>query len=103
MWAKDQLVGYLATRVQVWWTVVGPFWRRRGVEPTEKVEWLVSFVRSDPRDHLDGWEDGMTEGADSQIEEWDAGQFTLSNEEVVRVEWLDEPEATGVRAEHGWG
>lgn len=103
LWAGDQLAGYLATRVQVWWTVTGPFWRRRGVDPTEKVEWLLSYVRSDPRDHADGWDDGITNGVDAQIDEWDAGRFTLGHGEVVRVEWLEGPEASNIRAEYGWG
>ena|SRR6266571_4371864 len=75
LWAGEQLVGYLATRVQVWWTVIGPFWRRRGVDPAEKVEWLLSYVRSDPRDHADGWDDGIIDDVGAQVDEWDDGKI----------------------------
>jgi hypothetical protein len=102
LWAGDQLVGYLATSVQVWWTISGPFWRRSGGQPTEKVERLISYVRRDPRDHADGWDDGVTDGVDWRVEEWDSGRFTHGRDEVLRIEWLENPDADGLRERHGW-
>jgi hypothetical protein len=36
-------VGRLWTRVQVWWTVEGHLWWRRGVDAREHLEWFFEF------------------------------------------------------------
>src|SRR5436190_22863940 len=39
----DRLAGNLVTRVEVWWTTEGPWWRRRDVRHVERVGGLITF------------------------------------------------------------
>jgi len=49
---SDIEVGYLWSRVVVWWTVAGPFWRRRHIDPREQMEWFLEFDESPADDGL---------------------------------------------------
>lgn len=95
------LVGHLVTRVQVWWIVVGHLWWRRGVDPVEKMEWLLSWV---PGQSGGFGETGYVDGVDDvepMIEELGVDRFDLQGVSY-RVEWLQGAEAGAVWAEYGW-
>jgi hypothetical protein len=93
-----RLIGHLVTRVQTWWTVEGPFWRRRYVEPTEVIDWLLSY--SDPDDGF--LDDSISETAlAEELQDWDAGRWIV-NDQAVRLEWLHGPEAEEARRRNSW-
>jgi hypothetical protein len=100
----DVLAGHLATRVDVLWTVAGPFWRRRHIDPLERVEWVLVFQPGANRygyqrvvDKLEIEEDEL----EAVLEEWDANRFQLIGP-VLQLEWLDGSEADAAWAEYGW-
>jgi hypothetical protein len=85
----------LATHVEVLWTVVGPFWRRRDIDPLERPEWVLVFEPGADRygnqsavDKIEIDEISL-EGV---LEEWDANRFQLTGP-VLQLEWLQGPEA----------
>ncbi|MDQ1726890.1 MAG: hypothetical protein QOK14_935 [Frankiaceae bacterium] len=99
----DELVGIVATRVQVWWTIVGPWWRHRGVRPVEIVEWLLTFEDTTwPARHSDGWDDGVEEDIDGLVAERIAGRFTYAGI-ALRAEWLIGNDAVAAYDRYGWG
>ena len=91
------LAAHLLTRVDVWWTIEGPWWRRRHVNPQERIEWLLDFQPGFDLAHVDGWDDGI----DGDAAELDDGRFTYVGR-TVRVAWLSGPEAEEQFALHGW-
>jgi hypothetical protein len=93
----ELLVGQLLARTNVWWTVRGPFWRRRYEDPVERVEWFVTFEAGVPEAHPDGWDDGV----DADVSDLAAGQFRYRGK-AWRVDWLPEYEAASALAAHGW-
>lgn len=98
----DVLVGHLVTRVQVWWTVVGQLWRRRGVDPVEKVEWLLAVApgeshRFGGRDYVDD----VQHDTDALIEELSADRFDLWGR-AYRLEWSRGVDAVAAWDQYGW-
>lgn len=99
IWSGDVLVGTLTTRVQQWRHSEGPFWRRRAVRYAEGLEWFVSYARRDPKDHPDGYDDGVIVNEDAlahEIQMLDDDRFVLPTGETTRLEWLDGDEATRI-------
>ena len=95
-------VGYLSIRVQAWFTVVGPWWRRRWVNPRWGVEWLLGFAEPyDGLHHRAGppFEDGV-ELADSDVlNELAADTFRL-NGDAYSLRWIDRDAWPQVWDEH---
>src|SRR6266568_4155529 len=83
-WDDDVLVGYLATRVQIWWTAEGRWWRRRYVNPVERPEFLLSVLGSgEPSRYVDG----VAGDVGSVIEEWGCGTFRYGGW-TLTLRWL---------------
>ena len=100
----DVRVGHLATHVDVLWTVVGPFWRRRDIDPLERPEWVLVFEPGADRygnqrvvDKIEIDEISL-EGV---LKAWDANRVQLTGP-VLQLEWLEGPEADAAWAEYGW-
>lgn len=93
----DTLAAHLFTRVNVWWTVEGPWWRRREGNPQERVEWFLDFQPDFDLAHPDGWDDGV----DADAAELDDGRFIYGGR-TLRVAWLSGPEADQQLALHNW-
>ncbi len=91
------LAGHMLTRVNVWWAVQGPWWRRREVDPQERVEWFLEFEAGFDLAHPDGWDDGV----DVDPAELDQDCF-LWRGRRLRVVWLDGGEAEQEFCLHGW-
>lgn len=84
----DRLAAHLLTRVNEWWTTEGLWWRRRNVNPQERVEWLLTFQPGFDLAHPDGWADGV----DAAVPDLDQGYF-LYRGRRLRVVWLTGQEA----------
>lgn len=93
----DVIAAHLLTRVNVWWTMAGPWWRRRHVDPQERVEWLLDFQPGFDLAHHDGWADGV----DAAVDELDQDHF-LYRGQRLRVVWLGGQEAEERFSLHGW-
>jgi hypothetical protein len=93
----DVLAGHLLTRVNVWWTTHGPWWRRRGVDPQERVEWYLDFQPGFELAHPSGWDDGV----DADPAELDQDYFQFRGRRL-RVVWLDGGEAEEKFRLNGW-
>jgi hypothetical protein len=93
----DRLVGHLTTRVDIWWTTEGPWWRRRDVRPEERVEWFLDYERAEPLAHPDGWNDGIAR----DVKDLDQDEFYLQGR-TLRVQWLEGPEAEKGLTARGW-
>jgi hypothetical protein len=83
--------------VNVWWTSEGPWWRRRSVNPQERIEWLLNFEPDFDLAHPDGWDDGI----DTDATELDKVNF-LYRGRTLRVVWLQGHEAEEQFAVNGW-
>ena len=84
----DEFAAHLLTRVSVWWASAGPWWRRRQVNPQERVEWLLDFKPGFDLAHPDGWSDGI----DAAVDELDHDYFMFRGRRL-RVVWLEGQEA----------
>ena len=93
----DALAAHLLTRVNVWWTTEGPWWRRREVNPQERVEWFLDFQPDFDLAHPGGWDDGV----DVDAAELDDDRFIYLGR-TLRVAWLSGTEAKEQFALHGW-
>jgi hypothetical protein len=91
---NEELVGLLATRVQIWWTTEGRCWRRRHVDPVELPEWLILTTNAEGQVVGDLFDDGivMEENLDQELRDWAVGRFRLRGE-VLALEWMDGEEA----------
>lgn len=96
MYDGDRHIANLVTRVQVWWTVGGPWWRRRAVRPVERVEWFLTFERDYEHGHPSGWDDGV----DADPEELDRSEFCYLGR-TLRLVWLSGDEADVHVSTHG--
>lgn len=93
----EHCVAHLLTRVNVWWTVEGPWWRRRHVDPQERVEWHLDFEPGIDFAHADGWDDGI----EADVPDLDQGRFVYRGRSL-RVVWLDGKEAEEQFSANGW-
>lgn len=93
----DVFAAHLLTRVNVWWTAEGPWWRRRHVNPQERVEWFLDFQPAFDLAHPDGWDDGI----DVAVAELDQDYF-LYRGRRLRVVWLTGDEAEEQFARKAW-
>ena len=100
----DVLVGHLATHVEVLWTQVGRFWRRRDTDPLERPEWVLVFEPGADRHGNQSVVDKVEieeAGLEAVLSEWDANRFQLMGP-VLQLEWLEGSEADDAWAEYGW-
>jgi hypothetical protein len=93
----EQLAAHLLTRVDVWWRIQGPWWRRRHVDPQERVAWLLNFQAGFELAHPDGWDDGI----DADVPDLDQDLFSYRGR-VLRIVWLDGAEAAQQLSLNGW-
>jgi hypothetical protein len=93
----ETVAAHLLTRVDVWWTTQGPWWRRRHVNPQERVAWLLNFQPGFDLAHPDGWDDGI----DAEVPDLDQDRF-LYRGRPLRVAWLDGQEAEEQFSPNGW-
>lgn len=93
----EALAAHLLTRVNVWWTTEGPWWRRREVNPQERVEWFLDFQPDFDLAHPSGWDDGV----DVDSAELDDDRFIYVGR-TLRVTWLSGAEAEEQFALHDW-
>jgi hypothetical protein len=98
VYAGTRLIGHLGTRVETWWTVSGPFWRRRYVRPTEVLDWVL-FHEDPEAGFLDGTSTDVV--LDDELQDWDDGRWVV-NGQAVRLEWLRGPEAEEALRRNGW-
>ncbi|HSV67397.1 MAG TPA: hypothetical protein VLJ59_16005 [Mycobacteriales bacterium] len=91
-------VGYLATRVQMWWTRHGWWPFHRYIDPVERPEWLLTFAA--PVGRLP-YDDGVVIDVAAEIDDWDNGRFAYRRQ-VLTLRWLHGPDADTTRAAYGW-
>jgi len=86
-------VGFLATRVSVFWRVEGHLWWKRLVAPMERTEWELTFT--DP-DGANGPFQDRVASSTAQVEEmlleW-ANGYVQVNGYFYTLEWLSGEEA----------
>ena len=92
-----RLVGHLSTRVEVWWTTEGPWWRPRDVRPKELVEWFLDYEPGEPPAHPDGWQNGI----ERDLKDLNPNVFAFRGRTLL-VEWLEGLEAERRLLAHGW-
>jgi hypothetical protein len=92
-------VGYLWTRVQAWWTVVGHLWWRRGVDPVERPEWFLEFhatYEGSSYPYQEGFANSSTDTADL-VCEFETNAVHV-NGHTYDLEWLTGPAAEAIPA-----
>ena len=77
-------MAYQLTRVNVWSTTEGAWWRRRQTNPQERVEWLLIFEPGFDLAHPDGGDDGI----DAAVPDLYRDRF-LYRGRPLQVAWLD--------------
>jgi hypothetical protein len=95
-------IGFLATRVSVFWRVEGRPWSRRLVAPIEGPEWELVFT--DPNRANGPGQDrvaGSTDQAEEMLAEWRDG-YVQVNGHTYTLEWLsrEEADATSLAPEY---
>jgi hypothetical protein len=95
----ERPIGYLATRVQWWWTRQGRWPFHRYVEPIERPEWLLTFI---PPRHGPPYDDGVIQDVAAEIDHWKSGRFPYEGQ-ALTLRWLNGPDADDAWAAHGWG
>jgi hypothetical protein len=88
-------VGYLATRVSLYWREVGHLWTRRYVDPGERVSWEIYWTRRPDwvtADYLDG-----IEADTAEARRWADGTFTKLAKPLA-LRWIDATTPEGFAA-----
>jgi len=92
-------VGYLWTRVRVWWLVVGHRWWQRAICPAERPEWLLEFHSAAEWTGLPSTDRVATDRAETaeMIDQFDRNLVEVDGHTYTLV-WLRGAEAEAVPA-----
>lgn len=89
---EKEKVGYLSLNLEPYFTITGPWWRRRWADPVWCVDWLMIFLPEiEDRRTTAGdapYEDGIEVGDPSAFDELLADSFQI-RDHLYSLRWVD--------------